>query len=74
MRVILVTGANKGLGLAVVRAVLLAAPDTAVLLGCRDLARGEAAVRQLKTELGCQDRLLALQLDVTSQESGCSKI
>jgi len=69
MRVILVTGANKGLGLAVVRAVLLAAPDTVVLLGCRDLARGEAAVRQLETELCCQDRLLALQLDVTSQES-----
>ena len=57
-----------------VRVVLLAASDTAVLLGCRDLARGEAAVRQLKTELGCQDRLLALQLDVTSQASDCSKM
>lgn len=69
MRVILVTGANKGLGLAVARAVLVAAPDTVVLLGCRDLVRGEVAVHQLETELGCQDRLLALQLDVTSQES-----
>merc|ERR1711971_128116 len=49
--------------------VLVAAPDTVVLLGCRDLVRGEVAVHQLETELGCQDRLLALQLDVTSQES-----
>ena len=59
----------QGLGLAVARAVLVAAPDTVVLLGCRDLVRGEVAVHQLETELGCQDRLLALQLDVTSQVS-----
>ena len=64
----------QGLGLAVVRAMLTAAPDTMVVLGCRNLVRGETAVRQLETELSCQDRLLALQLDVTSQESDCRKL
>ena len=36
MRRILVTGANKGIGLAIVKALLAASPDTMVLLGARE--------------------------------------
>ena len=79
---ILVTGGNKvkviskirlqyllqGLGLAIVRALLVTGdPATVVLLGSRDLKRGEAAVKALQAEIGCSGRLFPLQLDVTSQ-------
>ena len=40
---IVVTGANKGIGLAVVEATLREQPDVKVWLGCRSLANGEAA-------------------------------
>ena len=58
----------QGLGLAIVRALLVTGdPDTVVLLGSRDLKRGEAAVKALQAEIGCSGRLFPLQLDVTSQ-------
>ena len=40
---ILITGANKGIGLALVAAVLEARDDAVVLLGSRSLSRGESA-------------------------------
>jgi NAD(P)-dependent dehydrogenase (short-subunit alcohol dehydrogenase family) len=47
-KVALITGANKGLGLETARQ--LAAQGVTVLLGSRDLARGEAAAAKLKSE------------------------
>jgi len=60
-RLALVTGANQGVGLQVVKE-LVAAGHT-VLLGSRDLAKGEAAAR----EIG--DGAIALQIEVTNQAS-----
>ncbi|QJD98350.1 SDR family NAD(P)-dependent oxidoreductase [Mucilaginibacter robiniae] len=60
-RLALVTGANQGVGLQVVKE-LVAAGHT-VLLGSRDLAKGEAAAR----EVG--EGAMALQMDVTDQAS-----
>lgn len=60
-RVALVTGANKGIGLAI--AEKLAAQGFTVLIGARDLARGEAAARSI------QGDARALALDVTSADS-----
>jgi NAD(P)-dependent dehydrogenase (short-subunit alcohol dehydrogenase family) len=48
-RVALVTGANRGLGLEVCRQ--LAARRHTVLLGSRDLAKGEAAARELSGDV-----------------------
>lgn len=56
-RTALVTGANKGIGLAIARG--LAARDHDVWIGCRDRDRGQAAA----TALGAGVRLL--DLDVT---------
>ena len=52
MKKILVTGANKGIGLGIVKNLLREFPDTHLLLGSRDVARGEAAVREILSEMG----------------------
>ena len=66
-KVALVTGANRGLGVALVRGLCRALPDGAVVyLGARDQIRGAEAVRLLQTE-GLHPRLVIL--DVASDES-----
>jgi carbonyl reductase 1 len=49
-RRILITGANKGIGLATARAILDAHDDTFVLLGSRSLERGQAAHAELLSD------------------------
>jgi len=60
----LVTGANKGLGLAIARG--LAKAGMSVWMGARDRARGEEAVRALKGE-GLDVQLL--EIDVADDDS-----
>ena len=66
-RIILVTGANRGIGRAIVQAILEKTHDTFVYLGARDLNRGEAAITELK-ELNpaWADRISVLEVDVSS--------
>jgi NAD(P)-dependent dehydrogenase (short-subunit alcohol dehydrogenase family) len=67
---ILITGANKGIGLATVRALLTAHEDVAVLLGSRDTARGRAAIESLCEEHPDWDRRLhLLEIDVADPRS-----
>lgn len=47
-KVVLVTGANKGIGFEVARQ--LGRADSVVLLGARDASRGEAAAAQLRSD------------------------
>jgi NAD(P)-dependent dehydrogenase (short-subunit alcohol dehydrogenase family) len=63
-RVALVTGANKGIGFETARQ--LAAKDITVLLGARDLQKGEAAANELRAE---NLDVRFLQLDVTDAAS-----
>ena len=76
MKVILVTGANKGIGLAIVKRLLAEFSDTHLLLGSRDQERGEAAVQGLVSELGqgVKQRLELIHLDVSSDESVSSAV
>ncbi len=60
----LVTGANKGIGLEIARG--LGRQGYAVWLGCRDFARGEAALAELKRD-GLDAR--PLQIDVADEAS-----
>ena len=62
-RVAIVTGANRGIGLEVTRQ--LADLGYTVLLGSRDLGKGEAAAKKLKVG----DRIMARRLDVTEQST-----
>lgn len=67
---ILVTGANRGIGLEVVRSILGSQPNSVVFLGSRVLSDGERVAREVCTELKCDHkRVVAVQLDVTCQES-----
>ena len=71
MKVILVTGANKGIGQAIVKRLLAEFPDTYLLLGSRDKQRGDTAVQELITDLGAagKQRLEMLLLDVGNDGS-----
>jgi NAD(P)-dependent dehydrogenase (short-subunit alcohol dehydrogenase family) len=70
MRRVLVTGANKGIGLATVRAVLEQHDDSAVLLGSRDTARGQAAIDDLcAAQPAWRARLSLLPIDVADDRS-----
>ncbi|XP_007519788.2 carbonyl reductase [NADPH] 3 [Erinaceus europaeus] len=60
-RVALVTGANKGIGLAIARALCRRFPGD-VVLTARDEARGRAAVQQLQAE-GLSPRFHLLDID-----------
>lgn len=68
MKRILVTGANKGIGLAIVGEILASREDTFVLLGARDLGRGEGALGALvERNPSWRDRVQVLQLDVADE-------
>jgi len=47
-KVAVVTGANKGIGLHIVKQLATARPKWTVLLGSRDTARGEQAVKEVR--------------------------
>ena len=64
-RTILITGANKGLGFEVIKKLLKDSPEDRILLGTRDLQRGEEALKKL----GSPSNVHLLQIDTSSAES-----
>ncbi|UJR12159.1 hypothetical protein I4U23_016336 [Adineta vaga] len=67
-RVILVTGANKGIGFEVVKKLIQGSTsnnNNTILLGSRDIKRGQDALQQL----GSPSNVHLLQLDTSSKES-----
>lgn len=60
-RVILVTGGNRGIGLAIVKGLARSADDI-VLLGCRNIEEGQ----QIANEIGLNTK--AVKIDLTNRE------
>ena len=67
---ILITGANKGIGLATVKKLLDSYSETYVLLGSMDLTRGKQALENLlKEDPEFKDRVYLVMLDVEQDDS-----
>ncbi len=62
----IITGANAGIGKAA--AIQIAEQSYSVILACRNLERGEAALKDIKAASG-SDNITLLQLDISKQSS-----
>ena len=70
MKRILITGANKGIGLATVKKLLESYSDTYLLLGSRDLTKGKQVLENLlKGNPEFKDRIYLVQIDVEQDDS-----
>eukprot|EP00040_Diaphanoeca_grandis_P014773 m.75065 g.75065 ORF g.75065 m.75065 type:complete len:291 (-) comp24732_c0_seq1:285-1157(-) len=67
---VFVTGANKGIGLAIVEELLESEPDTYVLLGSRNLQRGVDAMKSIVAQTPeFESRIEVVEIDVCSKDS-----
>lgn len=62
---VLVSGANQGLGLEIVKKLATENPEYHVLMGCRSLEKGQAAIASLPPNLSVEP----IELDVTNDSS-----
>ncbi|ROW03621.1 hypothetical protein VPNG_07144 [Cytospora leucostoma] len=67
--IVLITGGNGGIGREIARKILRDHGQRFyVLIGCRNIADGEATVKELQAE-GHGDAVEAIQIDITDEES-----
>lgn len=65
---ILVTGANRGIGYAIVQAVATRLPTANIILACRSRTLGEEAIQTLRGS-GVSARLDNIELDIEKDAS-----
>jgi len=68
MSVVLITGANRGIGFAIAQLIGTRLPSSTVLIGCRSKAAGEDAVSRLKG-VGLQCQLDVVEIDIENDAS-----
>lgn len=72
-KVVLCTGANQGLGYAVLSVAGLRQPESIYILASRDLAKGREAAKSLQ-ESGVKAQIDVIQLDVLKDEEIISAV
>ncbi|KAL7802290.1 NAD(P)-binding protein [Trichoderma aethiopicum] len=68
MSIVLITGANRGIGFGIAQAVASRIPSTTIILGCRNIANGHEAIERLR-KLGVSSTLDAVQIDIEDIQS-----
>lgn len=68
MTIILVTGANRGIGFAIVQAAAGKIPNATFILGCRALEAGHEAVKKLRG-LDSKSVFDVVRIDIENDES-----
>ena len=64
-RVILITGANRGIGYSIAQALGTASPDDILLIASRSKTNAEVAIDQLRKDAGIESRMYPVQINVT---------
>ncbi|KAF2734085.1 NAD(P)-binding protein [Polyplosphaeria fusca] len=67
-KIVFVTGANRGIGFAIVQALSTRFPNNTYLLGVRSLSNGQEAIKTLQS-LGLASTFHAIEIDITSDSS-----
>lgn len=68
--IVLITGGNAGLGFEIVKALVKSSRPYEILVGSRDVQKGESAIKQIQEEVPeHQSKMTTVQVDVTSDES-----
>lgn len=68
--IVLITGANTGLGLETVKSLVQSNKTYTILLGGRDIAKAAAAIKQLQADFPeTASAIQAVQIDVENDES-----
>ncbi|PYI17613.1 NAD(P)-binding protein [Aspergillus violaceofuscus CBS 115571] len=68
-KLVLITGANQGVGFETAKDLLLSSHDYHILLGSRDPAKGEEAAQALRTLPETKGTVSVIQIDVTDDRS-----
>lgn len=68
MATILVTGANRGIGYAIVQAIATRLPSSTIVLGCRKKYAAQEAIESLLGS-GIQSKLGSVELDIEDDAS-----
>ncbi|KAG9501866.1 hypothetical protein J7337_007563 [Fusarium musae] len=68
MTIILVTGANRGIGYAIVQAIATRLPSSTIVLGCRQKVSAQAAIESL-IDSGIKSKLGYTELDIEDDAS-----
>lgn len=68
MATILVTGANRGIGYAIVQAIATRLPSSTIVLGCRKKDAAQEAIESLLGS-GIQSKLGSVELDIEDDAS-----
>ncbi|KAI1774058.1 NAD(P)-binding protein [Hypoxylon cercidicola] len=68
-KIVLITGGNQGVGYETAKNLVLSSQDYHVILGSRDISKGEAAAKELQATEGIKGTVSSTQIDVTNDQS-----
>ncbi|KAI8959794.1 NAD(P)-binding protein [Daldinia sp. FL1419] len=68
-KIVFITGANQGVGYETAKNLLLSSEEYHVIIGSRDLSKGEAAAKELQAVEDVKGSASAVQIDVTDDKS-----